>query len=108
MSCPTGDFGKYISEGTIGKKQQAAEFAYYDAANALVRHSIKKSELDPLQLKMTEALAKLEKHWPAIGQTIIFHLQSRLTNSVKRIGPSPGWHGFFWEGNWQVFSRDYF
>ena len=71
-----GDLGKYISEGLLGKKQEEAEFAYYDADRALNAYTIKEADFESLKLEMNVALAKLEKHcnWPVEAQTIVFRL----------------------------------
>ena len=67
-----GDLGKYISEGLLGKKQEEAEFAYYDADRALNAYTIKEADFESLKLEMNVALAKLEKHWPVEAQPIVF------------------------------------
>jgi len=102
----SGDVGKYMQEGMIGKEQEAAQFGYDDAVAALSSYTIVFDDLEKMGRALHVALAQVERYWPVAMQTIIMRIQgSELVRSIRALSALSGWRGFQFEDKFGELVR---
>ncbi|XP_072171032.1 uncharacterized protein [Diadema setosum] len=79
---------KYGLKGCLGKKQEETLFMFFDVITELCSyHTPSAEDMNRVELRTHEALARLERDFPLTIQTLCTHLIHHLPDTIRKCGP---------------------